>query len=148
MQSVLQSKTKSKSSIGPIMKPDGTTEEEDQEKVEVIYHFFASVFTCEDLNYIPPFPDRQFQTTLDDITFTEDMVLNRLVKLDQSKSPGPDEIHNRVLKELAHEIAQPLADLFNDSMKTSTVPDSWKVANVIPIFKKGANAIQIITDQY
>ena len=46
-------------------------------------------------------------------------------------------MHNRILKELAEELAQPLADLFNTSMDSGIVPESWKTANVTPIFKKG-----------
>ena len=65
------------------------------------------------------------------------MVRECLSKLDHSKSPGPDGVHNRVLKELADVLAQPIADLFNESMDSGVVPASWRTANVTPIFKKG-----------
>ena len=35
------------------------------------------------------------------------------------------------------DISQPLASLFTKSMSKGEVPDSWKEANVTPIFKKG-----------
>ncbi|CAM4630995.1 unnamed protein product [Caretta caretta] len=50
---------------------------------------------------------------------------------------GPDELHPRVLKELAAVIAEPLAIIFENSWRTGEVPDDWKKANVVPIFKKG-----------
>ncbi|CAM5110340.1 unnamed protein product [Eretmochelys imbricata] len=50
---------------------------------------------------------------------------------------GPDELHPRVLKELAAVIAEPLAIIFENSWRTGVVPDDWKKANVVPIFKKG-----------
>ncbi|CAM5158115.1 unnamed protein product [Eretmochelys imbricata] len=50
---------------------------------------------------------------------------------------GPDELHPRVLKELAAVIAEPLAIIFENSWGTGEVPDDWKKANVVPIFKKG-----------
>ncbi|CAM4590882.1 unnamed protein product [Caretta caretta] len=58
-------------------------------------------------------------------------------KLDVHKSMGPDELHPRVLKELAAVIAEPLAIIFENSWRTGEVPDDWKKANVVPIFKKG-----------
>ncbi|CAM4550084.1 unnamed protein product [Caretta caretta] len=50
---------------------------------------------------------------------------------------GPDELHPRVLKELAAVIAEPLAIVFESSWRTGEVPDDWKKANVVPIFEKG-----------
>ncbi|CAM5073433.1 unnamed protein product [Natator depressus] len=50
---------------------------------------------------------------------------------------GPDALHPRVLKELAALIAEPLAIIFKNSWRSGEVPDDWKKANVVPIFKKG-----------
>ncbi|CAM4692491.1 unnamed protein product [Lepidochelys kempii] len=50
---------------------------------------------------------------------------------------GLDELHPRVLKELAAVIAEPLAIIFENSWRMGEVPDDWKKANVVPIFKKG-----------
>ena len=43
---------------------------------------------------------------------------------------------NRVLKEVAEAISEPLTDLFNSSLSLSSVPDIWKKANVSPIHKR------------
>ena len=53
------------------------------------------------------------------------------------KSPGPDGLHPRVLKEVATEIAKPLTILFNTTIRTGQIPKAWKVAEVRPLFKKG-----------
>ncbi|CAM4560474.1 unnamed protein product [Caretta caretta] len=50
---------------------------------------------------------------------------------------GLDALHPRVLKELVDVIAEPLAIIFENSWRTGEVPDDWKKANVVPIFKKG-----------
>ncbi|CAM4560158.1 unnamed protein product [Caretta caretta] len=50
---------------------------------------------------------------------------------------GPDALHPRVLKELAAVIAEPLAVIFENSWRSGEVPDDWKKANAVPIFKKG-----------
>ncbi|CAM4648414.1 unnamed protein product [Lepidochelys kempii] len=49
---------------------------------------------------------------------------------------GPDALHPKVLKELADVIAEPLAIIFENSWRSGEVPDDWKKANVVPIFKK------------
>jgi hypothetical protein len=50
---------------------------------------------------------------------------------------GPDEIPARLLTETAYQIAPPLCLLFNKSLKCGIVPREWKLANVVPIHKKG-----------
>ncbi|XP_077149043.1 P2X purinoceptor 4 isoform X1 [Ranitomeya variabilis] len=52
-------------------------------------------------------------------------------------SPGPDELHPRVLKEIAEEIFEPLSIIFENSWRTGEVPEDWRRANVVPIFKQG-----------
>ena len=44
-------------------------------------------------------------------------------------------LQDRVLDELADEIAEPLAAIFQNNLETGEVPRSWKVADVVPIFK-------------
>ncbi|CAM5146391.1 unnamed protein product [Natator depressus] len=70
-----------------------------------------------------------------DITTSE--VEAKLEQLNGTKSGGPDNLHSRILKELAHEIASPLARIFNESVYSGVVPYDWRIANIVPIFKKG-----------
>ncbi|GAB0208076.1 mitochondrial enolase superfamily member 1 [Grus japonensis] len=50
---------------------------------------------------------------------------------------GPDGIHPRVLRELVEELAKPLSIIYQQSWLTGEVPDDWRLANVMPIYKKG-----------
>ena len=50
---------------------------------------------------------------------------------------GPDEIHPRVLRELAEVIAKPLSIFYQRSLLMGEVPEDWRLANVTPIYKKG-----------
>ena len=45
-----------------------------------------------------------------------------------------------MLKELAHEMAEPLRRIFNRSLNEGEVPEDWKTATVTPIYKKGAKS--------
>ncbi|KFQ25601.1 hypothetical protein N332_03812, partial [Mesitornis unicolor] len=57
--------------------------------------------------------------------------------LDIHKSMGPDGIQPRVLRELAEVLAKPLSILCQKSWLTGEVPVNWRLANVMPIYKKG-----------
>ncbi|KAF7239217.1 RNA-directed DNA polymerase from mobile element jockey [Varanus komodoensis] len=58
--------------------------------------------------------------------------------LDITKVPGPDGLHLRVLRELAGVLSCPLASIFEASWRTGEVPEDWRVASVVPIFKMGS----------
>ena len=50
-----------------------------------------------------------------DPIISEEIILKKLNNLNVTKSPGPDNIHPRILYELRHEIATPLEILFETS---------------------------------
>ena len=64
-------------------------------------------------------------------------VLKELKALKGQKAPGIDELPPGLLKDCADIIAGPLAYIINLSIKTSTVPSVWKIANITPVFKSG-----------
>ncbi|KAK4814045.1 hypothetical protein QYF61_006552 [Mycteria americana] len=61
-----------------------------------------------------------------------EMVSDLLHHLDTHKSMGPDEIHPRVLKELADVLTKPLSIIYQQSWLTGEVPADWRLANVTP----------------
>ena len=74
--------------------------------------------------------------TLNAIRLNADEVCSILKTLIVGKACGPDCINNRILKETAESISEPLTPLFNISLGASLVPDIWKRANASPIHKK------------
>ena len=77
------------------------------------------------------------QSILSTIIVTEQMVRIRLKEQKPGKSAGPDGIHSRVVVETQEQLVRPLTIIFNKSLIEGVVPDSWKEAEVVPIFKKG-----------
>ncbi|CAB3990375.1 Hypothetical predicted protein [Paramuricea clavata] len=72
-----------------------------------------------------------------DLTFSEAEVSYVLRSLDSSKATGPDDIPARLLRETADVITPSLCKLFNISVISGTIPDEWKLANIVPVHKKG-----------
>jgi len=50
---------------------------------------------------------------------------------------GLDEIHPRVLRELAEELAKPLSIICQQSWLTRKVPNDWRIASVTRIYRNG-----------
>ena len=66
---------------------------------------------------------------------THQSVLKCLSSLKTKKSAGNDNISTALLKDIIPFILNPIVHLFNLSLKTGYIPDSYKQAKVIPIYK-------------
>lgn len=71
---------------------------------------------------------------------TEESVLNTLNLLKSKNSSGHDKISVKLLKEIMPVILIPVVYIFNLSLRTGYVPDSYKCARIVPIFKSGNQA--------
>ena len=54
-----------------------------------------------------------------------------------TSSSGDDGISHKMLRGVSKSVSKPLCILMNRSYEEGIFPDIWKIANVIPIFKKG-----------
>ena len=63
-----------------------------------------------------------------------------LSQVNSNKAQGPDGIHGRILKNCAVGLALPLSRLFKLSYNSGYIPLEWKMANVVPVHKKGSKS--------
>ena len=136
----IRRKLKTKTGTAPLLgnnKDKTSTKFNDLKKANILQKQFLSVFTREPEGEIPLLGNRN-ESSIFHFNLTQEMVRNELLNLNVNKLCGPNEIHPRLLKELATTISKPIASLFNKSMKYGKVPLDWKKANVSPIYKTGA----------
>ena len=69
-------------------------------------------------------------------------VLKSLEKLRDDKAAGADELVPIFLNLIKNwELACPLTILFQSIMVCESVPDDWKEANVVPVYKGGSRNV-------
>lgn len=79
----------------------------------------------------------QGNDALVDIDFSVQDVAKLVKQLKDNKAPGPDTLEAGFLKGIVDNVSEALYLIFRKSLDTAIVPDSWKLSNVTPIFKKG-----------
>ena len=118
------SRLKTKSGIDCLRDEQGYLSKDDHMKAIILNKLFSTVFTEEALTTIPRFELRAPHPALvQDLEITEDMVKSKLNNLKATGSPGPDQIHPRVLREPAEQVAGPLTILFKKSIESGCLPD-------------------------
>ena len=60
-----------------------------------------------------------------------------ILKLKQKKSSGYNKITNILLQDLSDVLLTPLEIIFNQSLTQGIFPDTMKLAEVVPLYKKG-----------
>lgn len=126
---------KDNSGVAPL-RSEGLLIDDTKQKAEILNKQYYSVFTPETEDEIIPSLTDNYPS-MSEIHVKVEGIEKLLKNLDPSKATGPDQIPARILKQFATEFAPHLTTIFNVSLSKGDVPEDWRHANVIPIFKKG-----------
>ena len=132
----------------------GKLHSEPREKAELLNKQFQSVFSQNNplclkhlaervARIVAPAPKASHYPTMPDFTIATNGIKKMLGTLKPHKAAGPDMIRPLILRDLRDTIAPILQVIFSRSMETGKLPRDWKVANVIPIFKKGSKHLPV-----
>ena len=128
------------STIGPLTE-NGKQIDNEVDMANTLNNYFSTVFTTEDHGNLPTVAPQTQGVTLPNFIITENEILSVMNNMNVNKTPGPDKISPRLLKEAKNELVKPLTTLFNKTLLAGKVPNEWKLANVTPIFKKGNKSL-------
>ena len=82
-----------------------------------------------------PHINKLYEDMEDDFIFSCDDIKSLLHKLPNKSSSGPDGVSNTLLKNVSEELCKLLSILFQLSFNKKMIPDEWRMADVIPIYK-------------
>ena len=111
----------------------------DARKAEMFNDQFASVFIMDD-GIQPHFNICNCRIRISDLLFTDTNILKALSNLSAKTSCGEDGLPSMFFKKCSQAVVQPLKLIFQRSLETSELPEVWKKAAVVPIYKKGDRA--------
>ena len=120
---------------------------DNEHKSHAINEYFASISNVDtnNIQIDTHLSDQTHQSpsTLENIEITQQDVHDIILTLKIHKACGIDGISHRLLHESVKYISQPLCTIFNRSLKLGIFPDTWKLANIAPIYKsKETNLIK------
>ena len=133
------------STISVLVDKSGQEHTKSCDKADLLGQYFAEKCSLErDFdNCTPTLPNvrQRSPNAISTIYFRLSTLLRTLKHLHPCKATGPDGIPARVLKMGADTLAYPLSKLYTLCFRTGIQPAAWKVANIVPVFKKGSKSI-------
>ena len=141
-----------KTDIGPLLNCSTNSLINDKyEMCCLLVDQFTGVFTTPDPNHIVTDPvsffahehitDINKKMFLTDIELNEDIIIEAIHELSPNSAAGPDCVPSSLLTNCATELAPVLLLIFSHSLTHGVIPDSWKRAAVIPIYKSGDKTV-------
>ena len=112
-------------------------------KISTTNQQIANSFNKQYTGICPKSTDKDRRKTLrkvkkmqkEETVITEQEVLTAIKEAPPKKSSGPDDVTTLHMKHLGNRAIQLLAKLYNNSINTNTIPQSWKTAKIVPLPK-------------
>ena len=135
----IKKKLHSRHYIPPLTEQNGNICQNPQSKANLLNNTFAKVFLNDsESTHLPnPITTNSYITPHYINPITHEQILNSIRNMKNSVSQTPDMIPSIFIKQTAINILKPLYIIYNHSLNTGEIPDMWKKATVIPIYKKG-----------
>ena len=106
------------------------------EKANFLNNFFASQCTpLENTSKLPPLL-MKIDKRLNTISFKESDITSIIKSLKPRKAHGADNISIHMIQLCGDSITLPLTLIFKFSLRNGIFPVTWKMTNIIPVYKK------------
>ena len=132
----IKSKNQEQTGI-PDLKHNDKTIQDPTEKANTLNNQFASVFSDPDPEIKLESEDNVETNSMPTIKVNKNGLLKLLTNINGHKATGPDDIPGQLLKLLAYDILDVYTLLFQASLVQGIIPNDWKRAKIMPLFKKG-----------
>ena len=76
-------------------------------------------------------------------SISSEEIIAAIRSIEEGKAPGPYEVSASFLLGCKQEKLIPLLIIFNKSYDGGKIPEMWRYANVIPIYKKGLKTLAL-----
>ena len=126
--------------MGPIRDTHDMPIISDFDKAEAFNNFFHSVFTVDN-DIMPEFAHRA-AVNMKMLLFTPEEVRMALKEAKNSRACDPNGCPSIFLKQFP-ELCTLLCHLFNKSTRQQAIPQAWKLANVVPIYKGKGSKLDV-----
>ena len=115
---------------------NGKTVVDNKEKANIFNNYFNNQSTVDDTSTDPLGEPPAAKHKISNTIIEPPVIYIILKNLNTNKATGPDGLGNKILKEAAPALAEPLCKLFNMCLTAGQIPDVWKEAHVIPLHKQ------------
>ena len=123
---------------------DGSIETSDQGKAEILNEHFSTIgeklandFSKIEQSDVHSQTDQITTPSVTEINLSFKVIEQSLTNLKENKASGPDMVAPKLLKYAGKALIPSLFSLYSISANCNRVPDTWKLANVSALFKKG-----------
>ena len=127
----------SKTTASHVIDSSGGQTTDEWGTAQAFNNYFISVFRDEDNLHLPSVNPKT-SVNFSDFPISHESVSSAIRRLRSLSSPGPDGISNMLIKEGGHDLTSVIVEFFRLTLRMGRAPAEWKVANVIPIYKKGS----------
>ena len=138
----LQGKTRSSESVQALKATDGSWARTPEAKAELLSETFArkSVLPVGESNEFSVLAPGAAPAIDVFLPVRKRQVRRELLKLNDAKATGPDQVSAKVLKRCADSLALPLALVIRLMLSEGRWPSCWRFHHVVPLFKKKARS--------